>query len=84
MSKITFQVEVDIKEITYEPNDPTTHYIYCDKPKLLWEALAQRCGWKRGFKNLGQCGICLLEDQWKEVIKVFPVLISFKQRPDPN
>jgi hypothetical protein len=84
MPKISFQVEVNIKEITYAPHDSTIHFIYCDKPKLLWEALAQRCGWKRTFKNLGQCGITLYDDQWKEVIKFFPVLTTFKQRPDPN
>lgn len=83
MTKITFQVEIEIKEITYDPSDPNTHYIYCNKPKLLWEALAQRLGWKRRFKNLGQCGITLIGNDWNQTISAFPILKSFPQKPDP-
>jgi hypothetical protein len=82
MPKTTFQVEIDIREITFAPHDHSIHFIYCNKPKILWEVFAQRCGWKRSWKNLGQCGICLFGDEWKDVIKFFPFLTTFKQTPD--
>ena len=72
MTKITFQVDIEIREITYDPQDPDVHYVYCNKPKLLWEAISQRLGWKRyGFKNLGQCGITLDKDDWNQAVMAF-------------
>lgn len=41
MPKIIFQVEIDIREITFAPHDHSIHFIYCNKPKILWEVFAQ-------------------------------------------